>query len=315
MGHSLLCMMGFFLLSTVICGNAEGPPEPTVTLQPSTTQIYRAPPKPTVTLQPPWTQIYSGETVTVRCEIHGGEGAQWTYEWRPAEVNTPPTSNEYRISSAAESDSGEYSCRGRRNSSWTEWSDITTLKVTAPPKPTLTLQPSKTQIHSGEIHSGETVTVRCEIQGGEGAQWTYEWRRGQVNIGSASSEYRISSAAESDSGGYSCRGKRNSSWTEWSDITTLKVTVPSKPTVTLQPPWTQIYSGETVTVSCEIQGGEGAQWTYEWRRGQSNIPETSNEYRISRLAESYSVEYSCRGTRTYLLTEWSDTITLTVSSL
>uniref|UniRef100_A0A3P8PG12 Ig-like domain-containing protein n=1 Tax=Astatotilapia calliptera TaxID=8154 RepID=A0A3P8PG12_ASTCA len=88
---------------------------------PKTEQNTNKTPKPTVTLQPPWPQIYSGETVTVRCEIHGGEGAQWTYEWRPAEVNTPPTSNEYRISSAAESDSGEYSCRGRRNSSWTEW--------------------------------------------------------------------------------------------------------------------------------------------------------------------------------------------------
>uniref|UniRef100_A0A3Q2W0X7 Ig-like domain-containing protein n=1 Tax=Haplochromis burtoni TaxID=8153 RepID=A0A3Q2W0X7_HAPBU len=88
------------------------------------------PPKPTVTLQPPWPQIYSGETVTVRCDIEGGEGAQWTYKWRPAKVNTPPTSREYRISSAAESDSGGYSCQGRRNSSWTEWSDITTLKVT-----------------------------------------------------------------------------------------------------------------------------------------------------------------------------------------
>ncbi|XP_039902170.1 low affinity immunoglobulin gamma Fc region receptor II-like [Simochromis diagramma] len=64
MGHSLLCMMGFFLLSTVICGNAE------------------APPKVTVFLQPSWTQIYSGETVTVTCEIQGGEGAQWMYEWR-----------------------------------------------------------------------------------------------------------------------------------------------------------------------------------------------------------------------------------------
>ncbi|KAL4006939.1 hypothetical protein ACER0C_000791 [Sarotherodon galilaeus] len=115
---------------TVICGNAEAPPEPTVTLQPSTTQIYSAPPKPTVTLQPSWTQIYSGETVTVRCEIQGGEGAQWTYEWRPAKLNTPPTSSEYRINSTTKSDSGGYSCRGTRSSSWTEWSDITSLKVT-----------------------------------------------------------------------------------------------------------------------------------------------------------------------------------------
>uniref|UniRef100_A0A669DWK3 Ig-like domain-containing protein n=1 Tax=Oreochromis niloticus TaxID=8128 RepID=A0A669DWK3_ORENI len=272
-----------------------------------------APPKPTVTLQPSRTQIYSGETVTVRCEIQGGEGAQWTYEWRRGQVNTGQSSNEYRISRVTESDGGGYSCRGRRSSSWTEWSDITTLRVTAPPKPTVTLQPSRTQIYSGEIYRGETVTVRCEIQGGEGAQWTYEWRRGQVNIRQSSNEYRIIRAAESDGGGYSCRGRRSSSWTEWSDITTLRVTVPIKPTVTLQPSWTQIYSGETVTLRCEIQGGEGAQWTYEWRAAKLNTPPTSSEYRIT-VTESDSGGYSCRGTRTYLLTEWSDTITLTVSS-
>uniref|UniRef100_A0A3P9DUU1 Ig-like domain-containing protein n=1 Tax=Maylandia zebra TaxID=106582 RepID=A0A3P9DUU1_9CICH len=85
--------------------------------------------KPTVTLQPSWTQIYSGETVTVRCEIQGGEGAQWTYEWRAAKLNTPPTSNEYRIIRATESDSGGYSCRGRRDYFFSEWSDIITLTV------------------------------------------------------------------------------------------------------------------------------------------------------------------------------------------
>uniref|UniRef100_A0A3P9D3N2 Ig-like domain-containing protein n=1 Tax=Maylandia zebra TaxID=106582 RepID=A0A3P9D3N2_9CICH len=121
-----------------------------------------------------------------------------------------------------------------------------------------------------QIYSGDTVTVRCEIQGGEGAQWTYEWRQGHhKNL---------------------------------------------FPTVTLQPSWTQIYSGETVTVRCETQGAEGAQWTYEWSPAKLNTPPTSNEYRISSATQSDSGGYSCRGTRDYLLTEWSDTITLTVSS-
>uniref|UniRef100_A0A3P8PHC0 Ig-like domain-containing protein n=1 Tax=Astatotilapia calliptera TaxID=8154 RepID=A0A3P8PHC0_ASTCA len=174
----------------------------------------------------------------------------------------------------------------------------------SPPKPTVTLQP--------QIYSGETVTVRCEIQGGEGAQWTYEWRQGQVNIHETSNEYRINSVNESDGGGYSCRSTRSSSWTEWSNSTPLRVIIPPKPTVTLQPSWTQIYSGETVTVRCEIRGGEGAQWRYEWRRGQSNIPETSSEYRTT-VTESNSGGYSCRGRKDYLLTEWSDIIRLTVS--
>uniref|UniRef100_A0A668RUW5 Ig-like domain-containing protein n=1 Tax=Oreochromis aureus TaxID=47969 RepID=A0A668RUW5_OREAU len=88
-----------------------------------------APPKPTVTLQPSWTQIYRGETVTVRCEIQGGEGAQWTYGWRRGQLKLNETSREYRISRATESDGGGYRCRCRRSSSWTEWSDFTALTV------------------------------------------------------------------------------------------------------------------------------------------------------------------------------------------
>ncbi|CAI5682972.1 unnamed protein product [Oreochromis niloticus] len=291
MGHSLLCMMGLLLLSTVIHGNTEVPSKPTVTLQPS------------------WTQIYSGETVTVRCEIQGGEGAQWTYEWRAAKLNTPPTSNEHRIIRATESDSGGYSCRGRRDYFFTEWSDIITLTVSFPNKPTVTLQPSWTQ-----IYSGETVTVRCEIQGGEGAQWTYEWRAAKLNTPPTSNEYRIIRATESDSGGYSCRGRRDYFFTEWSDIITLTVSLSHKePTVTLQPSWTQIYSDETVTVRCEIQGGEGAQWTYEWRAAKLKIPRIFKELRIIRATESDSGGYSCRSRRHYFFSEWSDIITLTVS--
>ncbi|CAI5669104.1 unnamed protein product [Oreochromis niloticus] len=279
--------------------------------------LQHAPPKPTVTLQPSWTQIYRGETVTVRCEIQGGEGAQWTYEWRRDKLNTPPTSSESRTITVTESDSGGYSCRGTRSSSWTEWSDIITLNVKPPPKPTVILQPSKTQLNSGVIYRGETVTVRCEIHGGEGAQWTYEWRRGQSSIRETSSEYRISRATWSDSGGYSCRGRRGSSWTDWSDIITMTILYPPKPTVTLQPSWTQIYSGviyrgTTVTVRCEIQEGEGAQWTYEWRRGQKNIHETSSVYTISSVTESHGGGYSCRGRRSSTWTEWSYSTPLTV---
>ncbi|XP_025761785.1 leukocyte immunoglobulin-like receptor subfamily B member 3A [Oreochromis niloticus] len=412
MGHSLLCMMGFFLLSTVICGNAEdhsydsqdadesgyqskeqrtsAPPKLTVFLQPSKTQLYSGviyrgetvtvrceiqggegaqwtyewsrgqviiretsseytfssatqsdaggyscrgrrgsswtewsdiitltvlpPPKPTVTLQPSWTQIYRGETVTVRCEIHGGEGAQWTYEWRRGQLKLNEISSEYTINRVTESDGGGYRCQGRRSSSWTEWSNITALTVSSPPKPTVFLQHNWPQINSGEINRGETVTVRCEIHGGEGAQWTYEWRRGQSSIRETSSEYTISRATWSDRGGYSCRGRRGSFWTVWSDIITMTILSPPKPTVTLQPSRTQINIGETVTVRCVIQGGERAPWTYEWRRGQKNIHETSSEYRISRLTESHGGGYSCRATRSSSWTEWSDITTLRVTA-
>ncbi|CAI5682935.1 unnamed protein product [Oreochromis niloticus] len=452
------------------------------------TVVETFPSKPTVTLQPSWTQIYSGETVTVRCEIQGGEGAQWTYEWRAAKLNTPPTSNEYRIIRATESDSGGYSCRGRRDYFFSEWSDIITLTVSSSkPRATLTAQSSvipaggsvtlscsvegsagwkfdwfrrdsqfsgaqkigagtsehtisiseggiyycrggrgdpvfstedsapvtiqkqvlaavKLQHSWSQIFTGETITLRCEIQGGEGKVWKYEWTAPNTNSPPTSSEYRISRVSVSHSGDYRCRGSSDYLLTGWSDAFRLTVssskpratltahssvipaggsvtlscsvegsagwkfdwfrrdsvsskaqlmrgneanrvisvsqgglyhcrggrgdpvyytedssdvtvteTLPSKPTVTLQPSWTQIYSGETVTVRCEIQGGEGAQWTYEWRAAKLNTPPTSNEHRIIRATESDSGGYSCRGRRDYFFSEWSDIITLTVS--
>uniref|UniRef100_A0A3Q4IFH1 Ig-like domain-containing protein n=1 Tax=Neolamprologus brichardi TaxID=32507 RepID=A0A3Q4IFH1_NEOBR len=339
--------------------------------------------KPTVTLQPPWTQIYSGETISVRCEIQGGEGAQWTYEWRQDQVNIPDTSSEYRIIRVTESDSGGYSCRGKRTYLLTEWSDTITLSVSLSNRPVVTLYPNWS-----EIYRGETITVRCEIHGGD-TEWDYEWETNSMIKAPNQNEYRIRSASSFNSGNYRCKGRMKSSQhetTEWSDSVTLTVSdneprpvltvspswlspgasvtlncevehpsagwsfywykathtagyvcragrgdpeyhtdhsqpkfvwsaVPSKPTVTLQPPWTQIYSGETVSVSCEIQGGEGAQWTYEWRPNKLNTPPTSSEYRIITVTESDSGGYSCRGTRTYMLTKWSDIITLSLFHL
>uniref|UniRef100_A0A3B4GN04 Ig-like domain-containing protein n=1 Tax=Pundamilia nyererei TaxID=303518 RepID=A0A3B4GN04_9CICH len=199
--------------------------------------------RPVVTLYPNWSEIYRGETITVRCEIHGGD-TEWDYEWETNSMIKPPNQKKYKIISASSSNCGNYRCKGRMKSSQnktTEWSDSVTLT------PTVTLQPPWTQ-----IYSGETVTVRCEIQGNEGAQWTYEWRPAKVNTPPTSNEYRISSAAESDSGGYSCRGRRNSSWTEWSDITTLKVT--AKPKAELRADDTAVPVGGSVTLTCSVNG-------------------------------------------------------------
>uniref|UniRef100_A0A3Q4GXH0 Ig-like domain-containing protein n=1 Tax=Neolamprologus brichardi TaxID=32507 RepID=A0A3Q4GXH0_NEOBR len=85
-----------------------------------TWEAWEVPNKPTVILKPSWPQIYSGETVTVRCE-----GSQSLVVWREHKLITPSTS-EYRISRATESDSGGYSCC---TMSLSVCSDIITLTV------------------------------------------------------------------------------------------------------------------------------------------------------------------------------------------
>ncbi|KAL4006920.1 semaphorin 4 [Sarotherodon galilaeus] len=168
MGHSLLCMMGFFLLSTVICGNAEVSNRPVVTLYPN------------------WSEIYRGETITVRCEIHGGD-TEWDYEWETNSIRKPPNQNEYRIRSASSSNSGNYRCKGRMKSSQhntTEWSDSVTLTVSDnKPRPVLTVSPSW-------LSPGASVTLNCQVEH-PSAGWSFYWYKAVPDLSEKSSSYEL----------------------------------------------------------------------------------------------------------------------------
>ncbi|XP_072233020.1 Fc receptor-like protein 5 [Leuresthes tenuis] len=241
--------------------------------------------KATVILQPSWAQIFSGETVTARCEIQGGDGRGWEYEWIPTNTNAP-TSREYRI--ITESNSREY-----RSTS----------------KPRATLRAPRTT-----IPAGGSVALSCSVDGSDG--WRFDWFR-DGSAYSAAQPGGNNKVKVSQGGLYHCRGGRGGGrggepgfYTEESRKVTIEKTLSIKATVILQPSWPKIYRGETVTARCEIQGGGGTQWEYEWRRNRLNIPPTSSEHRVTD-----SGEYSCRGRKDqFHFTQWSDVITVTVSS-
>ena len=81
--------------------------------------------------------------------------------------------------------------------------------------------------------------------------------------------------------------------------------------MTLQPNWPLIYSGETITVRCEIQGGADTRWEYEWRENSVDVSRKDKEFRISSASISHTVDFMCMGRKDFFLTEWSEAITLT----
>ncbi|CAI5669381.1 unnamed protein product [Oreochromis niloticus] len=278
------------------------------------TVVETFPSKPTVTLQPSWTQIYSGETVTVRCEIQGGEGAQWTYEWRAAKLNTPPTSNEYRIIRATESDSGGYSCRGRRDYFFSEWSDIITLTVSYKPK-------AKLRADNTAVPVGGSVTLTCSVNPSSSSGWKYYWYRDEKSSEAPTTQDAVfhsnGQISVSQEGLYRCRGGRGNPvyYTEDSQSVRIGKTVSIRPVVTLYPNWSEIYRGETITVRCEIHGGD-TEWDYEWETNSRIKAPNQNEYRIRSASSSNSGNYRCKGrmkSSQHKTTEWSDSVTLTVS--
>lgn len=87
--------------------------------------------------------------------------------------------------------------------------------------------------------------------------------------------------------------------------------------LTLQPDG-QIFNGQDVTFTCEIQGYADTEWTYNWNKNNNQIFSYTENRKYSFTAvESASGKYTCSGQRKNdsQTSETSNAITLTVSGV
>ncbi|CAI5686272.1 unnamed protein product [Oreochromis niloticus] len=273
--------------------------------------------KVVVKQQPNWPQIFRGETITLTCEVQeGGETTEWEYEWRGPSTPTQWTHNNDVTFRVSESSSGDYMCKSRRRDdsySSTEWSEAFTLSVsTDKPRATLT---GTTTI----IPVGGSVTLTCSVQSSDG--WKYEWfRRTQTTSEVPIRDQQNRDIRVSQGGIYSCRGTRGNPvyYTDISDDVTIEITFSNKVVVKQQPNWPQIFRGETITLTCEVQeGGETIEWESQWRGPRTPTQWTHNNDVTFRVSESSSGDYMCKSRHrddSYSSTEWSEAFTLSESS-
>ncbi|XP_036419565.1 high affinity immunoglobulin gamma Fc receptor I-like, partial [Colossoma macropomum] len=270
-------------------------------------------PKAVVSVEPN-EQAFIGETTTLRCVIHGAGDTEWRYSWNKSDqiLYTFNTVHTIRISPVRESDSGNYTCRGKKrsDSQRSKISDAVTLTVSDKPKPTLTVDPES------PVFTGESVTLKCEIE--SYSNWRYQWYKGSSRTALSQSQtytFTIRSAADQDQ--YWCRGERDNrpSSSQHSNPVTLTVKERPKAVVSIQPN-KQVFRGETVTLRCDIRGKGISNWQYSWFKDDSSTPVSNKQqYRISSVTESHSGIYTCRGTvrGTSRYSHTSDAVTLTVS--
>ncbi|XP_034532098.1 obscurin-like isoform X2 [Notolabrus celidotus] len=296
MGQSFPHVLGFFLLNTLLRGLAQGPTAH-------------------VTLKYNWSHIFWGETVTFRCEIKGSRDIDWTYDWITPISGPPTTQNEYSISRVTEYHNGEYRCLGTKKHPQrltdTQWSDPYRLTVT-PYGPSVELSAA-----SRIIQPGGVVTLTCNVIP-PSSGWEFFWYRGE-----RTAELKITQDARltvSQGGLYWCRGARGDPryFTQYSSQFTINRILTNRAVVTRQPHWSEIYSGERITLRCEIQDGEVTEWMYEWETtGSNTFPTHSEDAASFSGVVSSGGEYKCKGrhkTDPYSSTEWSSPITLTVSA-
>ncbi|XP_062849678.1 carcinoembryonic antigen-related cell adhesion molecule 5-like [Trichomycterus rosablanca] len=268
-------------------------------------------PKPSVDINPD-NLVFTGETVTLRCDIQDGGVSLWQYSWYK-DGSDVSSNQEYRISGVDVTHAGSYTCKGTSGSRSTHISDAVILTVSVKPKPKLTSS------LNGAALTGNSVTLYCELDP-QSAGWKFYWFKHTQNhqTESTTHSYIISSVSVSDVGQYQCRARRGNPvyYTHYSDALWVNVTESPKAVVTIKPD-NQVFSGETVTLRCDIQRGGDAEWTYSWNKNNKDMYPYSKtqEFSISSVSKSHGGKYTCRGERKSdsEKSEISDTVILTVS--
>ncbi|XP_069038969.1 Fc receptor-like protein 5 [Lepisosteus oculatus] len=288
----------------------------------SITLTVTALPRAALRLDPHWSRFYTGEKVSLSCEIDG-ETTGWKYLWYKDTTDTAVSQtagHTLTITAAAESDRGQYWCRGQREERGlqSQLSDSVSLTVSVTPlKPVLTCDRQ-------QIFTGDSVTLRCELRGDTSTDWRYYWYRDSTEVNQSDHSYTIR-AALTDSGQYRCRGGRGTPvvFTQDSDAVQLQVSGRPGAVLTQEPDWTPLFTGEQVTLRCEVQGGGDSVWSYRWYRGREQVfpwvstAHDQNTFSLGPVAQSHSGQYSCQGVRRSdsALSSTSSSITLTVTAL
>uniref|UniRef100_A0A8C1J0A6 Ig-like domain-containing protein n=1 Tax=Cyprinus carpio TaxID=7962 RepID=A0A8C1J0A6_CYPCA len=233
-------------------------------------------PKAKVSIKPDQ-HVFRGETVTLRCDIDGEGVTSWKYSWyKDGSDSVFSELQEHTFSSVTESDAGKYSCYGaeRGGSRTSNISDEVTLTVSERPKVKVSIKPDQ------HVFRGETVTLRCDIDGEGVTSWKYSWYKdGSDSVFSDLQEHTFSSVTESDAGKYSCYGaERGGSRTSHiSDEVTLTVSDQAKTVLSVSPQkW--LTEGDPGTLICEVKGSSTG-WTFSWYTLTASS-DSSNHYQL-----------------------------------
>ncbi|XP_059416771.1 leukocyte immunoglobulin-like receptor subfamily B member 1 [Carassius carassius] len=259
--------------------------------------------KPTLIVEPQ-SSLFTGDSVTLRCEVDQSWDG-WEFIWsRDSNTESTEAANK-TINSVTVSDGGEYRCRAQRGGLYTNYSEPVTVTINGKPKVKVSIKPDQ------HVFRGETVTLRCDIDGEGVSCWKYSWYKdGSDSVFSELQEHTFSSVTESDAGKYSCYGaERGGSRTSHiSDEVTL--TVSDKPRLVLSvAPQKWLTEGDPVTLICEVNGSSTG-WTFSWfnvtassdyRNRHKLLSDSSRgaggNYTVSSAAPNHTGVYVCRAER------------------
>ncbi|GAA6088781.1 Fc receptor-like protein 5 isoform X1 [Tachysurus ichikawai] len=296
--------MMILLISFIHVGQAQAENKPVLTVQPNAPQIFRGEnvtlsciisgekPKPELTSNLKGA-VLTGNSVILSCTLTP-QSAGWKFYWiKPIQSSETETeTHQYIISSVRVSDGGQYKCRAGRGNPvyYTHYSDELWVNVIESPKAVVTIKPDT------HVFRGETVTLRCEIQGGGDTEWTYSWYKDdQIYPYHTTHEFNFSSVRNEDSGKYTCRGGRHSDYqsSKISDADTLTVSV----SLIIRPSRTQHFTADSLSLSCVDQSNSTGWTVRRYTQSETSFDCSSvsgSTCIISFLSTSHTGVYWCQ---------------------
>ncbi|XP_059393805.1 low affinity immunoglobulin gamma Fc region receptor III-like [Carassius carassius] len=160
------------------------------------------------------------------------------------------------------------------------------------------------------VFRGETVTLRCDIDGEGVTSWKYSWYKdGSDSVFSELQEHTFSSVTESDAGKYSCYGAERGGSRTSNIRDEVTLTVSDKPTPVLSvSPQKWLTEGDPVALICEVKDSSTG-WTFSWftvtasseRNHYKLLSDSSRgaggNYTVSSAALKHTGVYSCEAER------------------
>ncbi|XP_056240199.1 titin isoform X1 [Seriola aureovittata] len=264
-------------------------------------KVYANNPKLTMERTPSLDKMYPGESVTFTCSVKEASGWEYLWSHNGSEIQAQSTST-YVINTIDHSNNGQYHCKAKRGKDpfYTE-EGKTSLQVSDPPAPSLTLESTWRDVFEDEL-----VLLKCGV--GD-STWKYIFYKNEQQLSHDSLREQdsdedglylnITSVTQADKGEYACKAQHNSRKAISGFSNRINIMVyenTPEPTVSKDPDFNPMYVGETVNFTCNVAVASG--WSYWWYKDGNDLspPTTSKTISIP-LSLSDGGEYSCQATR------------------
>ncbi|HEY3270082.1 MAG TPA: immunoglobulin domain-containing protein [Geothrix sp.] len=215
---------------------------------------------PAISLQPANQTVQEGAAATFSV-VASGTGPL-TYQWKKGGVVISGAgAASYTTPSTVLADTGSSFTVTVSNAGGSVTSSAATLTVNPTP-PTITTQPASVTVTAG-------ATATFTVVAGGNPPFTYQWKKGGINIGGATSaSYTTPATVPADSGGSFTVTVTHGGIAVTSSAAIL--TVQSTPAFTLQPAGTTVTAGATATFTAAATGNPAP--SYQWYRGSTLLP-------------------------------------------